>query len=116
MVHPGIVAGATVTPPTVAHVPGWTSLGCYLDNLAPYQLLSANTTSKLMTPQVCETFCAAFKYFGLENGDFIDPLTYPLTNSYRWNLLLRRQAQYRAMRISLLAIILRRYTCLSHGM
>jgi len=67
MVHPSIFAG-TPAPPAVAHVPGWSSVGCYLDNLPPYQLLSVNTTSNTMTPQVCGTFCAAFNYFGLEDG------------------------------------------------
>jgi hypothetical protein len=60
------------SPPVVADVAGWTSQGCILDNLAPYQLLpTINTTSSSLTPNSCATFCVGYTYFGLENGDIL---------------------------------------------
>ncbi|PMD31012.1 hypothetical protein L207DRAFT_573106 [Hyaloscypha variabilis F] len=56
-------------PLVVADVAGWTSQGCFLDNLAPYQLLpTTNFTSDALTPDACGTFCTGYKYFGLEDS------------------------------------------------
>jgi len=66
-------------PPVVADVAGWTSQGCFLDNLAPYQLLpTTNYTSDALTPDACGSFCAGYKYFGLEDREFANSLPFSL--------------------------------------
>jgi hypothetical protein len=68
--------------PVVADVAGWISQGCFLDNLAPYQLLpTTNATSNSLTPNSCATFCAGYTYFGLENGDLLRFMYCYLTDS-----------------------------------
>jgi hypothetical protein len=61
--------------PVVADVAGWTSLGCFLDNVAPHRLLetsspTSNFVSHALTPGECGSFCAGYTYFGLENSEY----------------------------------------------
>ncbi len=81
-------------PLVVADVAGWTSQGCFLDNLAPYQLLpTTNFTSDALTPDACGTFCTGYKYFGLEDGEYDNWVIFVQTNSSRLDLLLRKRSQ-----------------------
>ena len=103
--------------PVVADVAGWTSQGCFLDNLAPYQLFpTINTTSNSLTPNSCATLCAAYTYFGLENGNLLRFMYCYLTDSWRGHLLLRKRPKCCTLQLSRLAFLLWRQTCLSFGM
>ncbi|KAG9003884.1 hypothetical protein FRB94_002801 [Tulasnella sp. JGI-2019a] len=55
-------SGSTTTTPGTLN-----SLGCYQDQ-SSRTLAGASTTSSTMTPAVCQTFCTAYTYFGVENG------------------------------------------------
>jgi hypothetical protein len=57
--------------PVVADMAGWISLGCFLDNVDPYRLLpTISFTSDSLTPGKCGSFCAEYKYFGLEDSEY----------------------------------------------
>jgi hypothetical protein len=59
---------AYVSPPTTSTpaIPGWTYLGCYLDQYNPRSLPDASKFSNSLTLEDCAAFCKGFNFFGME--------------------------------------------------
>jgi hypothetical protein len=100
-----------MTAPIVADVAGWTSQGCFLDNVDPYHLLpTTNSTSNALTPDACGTFCAGYTYFGLESSEYLPCKVFTLAYCGRYqlsDLLLRRRTERCPMQLSGMAQLLR---------
>ena len=59
---------ASLEPPAMVTVPGWTYRGCYTDRVDSRTLTGKKWTGKL-TPGRCASLCSGWKYFALESGN-----------------------------------------------